>query len=49
MKKSTTLSPEVLERAVRMVFYARYTERPAEAGVELSVGSRGDSDDNALA
>lgn len=29
--------------------YARYTERPAEAGVELSVGSRGDSDDNALA
>lgn len=34
MKKSTKLSPEVLERAVRMVFYARYTEGPAEAGIE---------------
>lgn len=49
MKKSTKLSPEVLERAVRMVCYARYTERPAETGVEPSVGSRGDSYDNALA
>ena len=49
MKKSTKLSPEVLERAVRMVFYARYTERRAEAGVEPSVGSRGDSYDNASA
>lgn len=27
----------------------RYTERPAEAGIEPSVGSRGDSYDNALA
>jgi transposase InsO family protein len=27
----------------------RYTERLAEAGIEPSVGSRGDSDDNALA
>ena len=27
----------------------RYSERLAEAGVESSVGSRGDSDDNALA
>lgn len=27
----------------------RYSERLAEAGVEPSVGSRGDSDDNALA
>ena len=26
----------------------RYTERPAEAGIELSVGSVGDSDDSAL-
>lgn len=49
MKKSTKLSPEVLERAVRMVFYARYTERRAEAGVEPSVGSRGDSYDSAPA
>ena len=37
MKKSTKLPPEVPERAVRMVFYARYTERRAEAGVEPSV------------
>lgn len=49
MKKSTKLSPEVLERAVRMVFYARYTERRAEAGVEPSVGSRGYSYDSAPA
>ena len=27
----------------------RYTERLAEAGIELSVGSRGDSYDNAMA
>jgi transposase InsO family protein len=27
----------------------RYTERQAEAGIEPSVGSRGDSYDNALA
>ena len=27
----------------------RYSERLAEAGIELSVGSRGDSYDNALA
>ena len=32
-----------------MVFYTRYTERPAEAGVEPAVSSRGDSYDNALA
>lgn len=49
MKKSTKLSPEVLERAVRMVFYARYIERPAEGGIDPSVGSRGYSYDNALA
>ena len=29
--------------------YARYTERLAEAGIEPSVDSRGDSDDNAPA
>ena len=49
MKKSTKLSPEVLERAVRMVFYARYTEGPAEAGIDPSVRSRSDSYDNASA
>lgn len=77
-KKSPTYSPEVRERAVRMVFDAleqalyarqpgrdgglihhsdrgsqyvsiRYTERLAEAGIEPSVGSAGDSYDNALA
>lgn len=47
MKKSTKLSPEVLERAVRMVFYARYTERQAETGIVPSVGSWGDSYDSA--
>jgi len=31
------------------VEYARYTERLAEAGVQLSVGSKGDSYDNAPA
>ena len=43
MKKSTKLSPEVLERAVCMVFYARYPEGPVEAGIEPSVRSRSDS------
>lgn len=32
-----------------MVFYARYTERPVEAGIEPSVRSRSDSYDNASA
>lgn len=38
MKKSTKLSPEVLERAVRTVFYARYTE--ARPRLALSVGGQ---------
>ena len=61
MKKTNKFSPEVRERAVRMVqeqrgeypsLWAasiRYTERLAEAGIEPSVGSKGDSYDNALA
>ena len=42
---------EVLRRWVELTQYVsiRYTERLAEAGIELSVGSRGDSYDNALA
>jgi len=89
MTRASRLSPEVRERAVRMVFEhaqahasqwaaitsiaekigcaaetqavlrrpvelaqylsIRYTERLAEAGIERSVGSAGDSYDNALA
>lgn len=45
---SNKFSPEVRERAVRMVF-DHQTERLAEAGIEPSVGSVGDSYDNALA
>lgn len=43
MKKSTKFSPEVREHAVR------YSERLGEAGIEPSVGSKGESYDNALA
>jgi hypothetical protein len=41
----------VLRRPVESTQYLsiRYTERLAEAGIEPSVGSTGDSDDNALA
>jgi putative transposase len=41
----------VLRRPVESTQYLaiRYTERLAEAGIEPSVGSRGDSYDNALA
>ena len=41
----------VLRRPVESAQYVsiRYTERLAEAGIEPSVGSRGDSYDNALA
>ena len=41
----------VLRRLVEPAQYLsiRYTERLAEAGIELSVGSTGDSYDNALA
>lgn len=60
MKKTNKFSPEVRERAVRMVqeqrgeypsqyVSIRYSERLAEAGIEPSVGSKGDSYDNALA
>ena len=42
---------EVLRRPVEYAQYVsiRYTERLAEAGIEPSVGSKGDSYDNALA
>jgi putative transposase len=45
------LRREVLRRPVESTQYLsiRYTERLAEAGIELSVGSTGDSYDNALA
>jgi len=41
----------VLRRPVESAQYVsiRYTERLAEAGIEPSVGSKGDSYDNALA
>ena len=47
---NTSLS-KVLRRLVESTQYAsiRYSERLAEAGIEPSVGSRGDSYDNALA
>ena len=42
---------DVLRRRVEFTQYVsiRYSERLAEAGVEPSVGSKGDSYDNALA
>ena len=42
---------EVLRRSVEFTQYVsiRYSERLAEAGIEPSVGSKGDSYDNALA
>jgi transposase InsO family protein len=42
---------DVLQRRVEFTQYVsiRYSERLAEAGIEPSVGSRGDSYDNALA
>ncbi|MFC5610345.1 hypothetical protein ACFPRE_26320 [Variovorax soli] len=42
---------KVLRRPVESTQYVsiRYTERLAEAGIEPSVGSKGDSYDNALA
>ena len=45
------LRREVLRRPVESTQYLsiRYTERLADAGIELSVGSTGDSYDNALA
>ena len=46
-----TPSSEVLRRPVESTQYLsiRYTERLAEAGLEASVGSKGDAYDNALA
>jgi len=46
-----TSSIEALRRPVESAQYPsiRYTERLAEAGIEPSVGSVGDSYDNALA
>ena len=51
MATTNHLSIEVLHRPVESAQYLsiRYTERLAEAGVAASVGSRGDSYDNALA
>lgn len=45
------MAKPVLRRPVESAQYVsiRYSERPAEAGIEPSVGSRGDSYDNALA
>ena len=45
------LRDEVLHRPVEFAQYVsiRYSERLAEAGIATSVGSRGDSYDNALA
>src|SRR5690242_21179516 len=45
------LTPVVLRRPLELGQYLsiRYTERLAEAGIERSVGSTGDSYDNALA
>lgn len=45
------LTVKVLQRPIEFAQYVavRYTERLAEAGVAPSVGSRGDSYDNALA
>ena len=60
MNKRTRYSPEVRERAVRLLFdhhsdrgsrylSIRYTERLAEAQINASAGSVGDSYTNALA
>jgi Integrase core domain len=58
MHWSRRCTPEQLERDGSLVCHSdrgsqyvsiRYTERLAEAGIEPSVGSRGDSYDNALA
>ncbi len=48
---SQLLPPEVLRRPLEFTQYLsnRYTERLGEAGIEPSVGSKGDSYDNALA
>ena len=48
---ATPLRFKVLRRPVESAQYVsiRYSERLAEAGIEPSVGSRGDSYDNALA
>ena len=48
---SQLLTVEVLRRPIESAQYLaiRYTERLAEAGAVTSVGSRGDSYDNALA
>jgi transposase InsO family protein len=48
---SQLLTVEVLRRPIESTQYLsiRYTERLAEAGAACSVGSRGDSYDNALA
>jgi len=45
------LLAELLQRPIEFTLYLsmRYTERLADAGIEPSVGSRGDSYDNALA
>ena len=45
------LPAELLQRPIEFTQYLsiRYTERLADAGIELSVGSRGDAYDNALA
>jgi putative transposase len=45
------LPVELLQRPIEFTQYLsmRYTERLADAGIEPSVGSRGDSYDNALA
>ena len=52
-KPSTTARPTlawcITAIAARSICRIRYTERLAEAGIEPSVGSRGDSYDNALA
>ena len=49
--QTSQLLPEVLRRPLESTQYLsiRYTERLALAGIEPSVGSRGDSYDNALA
>jgi len=44
--QSETLSPQ---RRGSQYVSIKYSERLAEAGIELSVGSKGDSYDNALA
>jgi transposase InsO family protein len=48
---SQLLTVEALRRPLESTQYLsiRYTERLADAGIEVSVGSRGDAYDNALA